>query len=156
MQHKGQIGKRYKFRNFEFWAHFGKIALLDTENIDPNLPEMDSVKFLSPKEFLQRAMAVHALIADTHRAEGKKLLDDALECVKEAKRQGDISDYKVYLDKVEKYGRPKTIYIPGPRTYSESDADFINRLRKLRKVSEEKNITTRDILIGGFSQYVEE
>jgi hypothetical protein len=145
---KSQIGTRYKWRNFEFWAHCGKVALLDTDNIDPNLPEIDSVKFLSPRDFLARACGVYAIIADTHRKEGKKLLEQALECVKEAKNQGDISDPKVYQDKAERYGKPMQLWIP-EHIRQES---FMDKLRRLRKIS---GVDYKVIMKEGYERYLE-
>lgn len=136
--------KKYQFRNFLFWAHYGKIALLDTEKVDSSMPEQDSIVWLSPKEFLERAMAVRALITEKYSGEGRRFIEDALACVKEAKEQGDISNPKILAEKM-RILRPVKIFIPGAQTTAKSN--IIDKLRKLRQ----SNADYKTVFIEGLS-----
>ena len=140
--------KRYRFRQFEFWAHYGKVALLDTERVSDELNEVDAVIWLSPKEFLERALAARALMIERYKGEGRKFLDDAKECAKEAKEQGDISDPNILQKKFEEY-RPVKVFIPSKQSiiyHGMSHNPVIEKLRRLRATT---TASPEDILRSG-------
>lgn len=107
--------KKYTFKNFVFWAQGGMIALLDTENMDHSIPDINSVKWIRPAEFIRRALGAIALMRDKYPDQRKiadKLREDALACIREAKEQGDITNPTILNKKVEEY-KPVKLFIPG-------------------------------------------
>lgn len=139
--------KRYRFRQFEFWAHYGKIALLDTERVSDELNEVDAIIWLSPKEFMERAMAARALMIERYKGEGRKLLDDALACAKEAEAQGDISDPKILQQKFEEF-RPVKVFFPSqPRLIVPGRTTKI--IEKLRELRAKSRLSAEEVLRSG-------
>lgn len=135
--------KRYTFRQFEFWAHYGKIALLDTEQVTGDKLEGDCIIWLSPKDFLERAMAYRALMIEKYNGEGRRFLEMAKECAKEAYEQGDISDPEILRRKQEEL-RPVKVFIPSQETlgsrlfipgYDPVKEKYIRQLRKYREMN---------------------
>lgn len=141
--------RRYKFRNFEFWAHYGKVALLDTDRVSDELNEVDAIIWLSPKQFFERALAARALMIERYKGEGLKFLEDALACAKEAEKQGDISNPEILKKKFEEF-RPTKVFIPQQSSLlvpgGVQEHPIMQKLRELRKKS---NIDVETVLTSG-------
>lgn len=145
--------KRYKFRNYEFWASYGKVAILDTENYDPKYNDIDNARYISPGELIKRAMAIRVLLDDINPEEGRKLLEDAVECAKEAAAQGDISNMDILRKKAEDL-KPTFIWIPSNIRLRQEG--IFDQLRRLKKISEEKKIDPKNVFAEGYNKYLNE
>lgn len=146
---KQTSAKRYRFLDFEFWAHYGKVVLLDLKDIENGVLEDDAKTFLSPADFLKRALAVRALIGDDYdrygvgRQDCRRFLSQATECAYEAKKQGDISNPAILKEKLDA-SKPVKIFVPG-----RSEDDF--SLETLKKINQDNTQTVASIMKAGFS-----
>lgn len=144
-------GKRYKFRKYEFWASCGMIAILDTEAAGGDQRSVeDATKWVRPAEFLENAMAARSLIRDPW--EGRRMLEAAQQCVKEAVQQGDIYDPTKFRQMLDE-SRPVIVSTVGlaipQRTACER---YIEQFRKLRQ---NKKATVEDVFVNGYRKYLE-
>jgi hypothetical protein len=141
-------GRHYTFRNYEFWAADGMIAILDTDKAGSSqLSVEEATKWVRPKEFLENAMAARVLLDETNPAEGRKLLEDAHACFKEAIRQGDISNPKILHQRLEE-ARPIRVSTAGLFIPQRSPQQrYIDRLRKLegKKVEDIGKVLTEGV-----------
>jgi hypothetical protein len=105
-----KVGKRYKFRQTEFWAENGSIKQLDHRKG----PEPDYT-VVSVRDMLLRARALneqakHMTYAD-ERMEHIKLVEDIIACCKEARAQGDPFVESTFQD--IRNMRDKHLLLPG-------------------------------------------
>ena len=82
------IGKRYKYRDFEFYAMDGSIVYIDTRT--------GEFHYFRICDFLERAVALHRAMGHwawaDERVRDQRFALDCAECVKEAHSQGDPFD----------------------------------------------------------------
>ena len=106
-QPQNKCGRTYRHKDLEFYAMNGVICLHD--NRDGSYTGLTRKEFLERAEFLnseQPVMHGHrtAAQAEAHRLQ-RKVIDDMVECVKEAKIQGDPFD-AAFIDWFRKH-RPR-------------------------------------------------
>jgi len=105
-------GKRYRFRELEFWAERGQIHCLDYRN-DAYNPEY---KVVPVREMLLRArslsQAVKRIKYPSERNEHITLIEQLVAACREAKRQGRPDDPKTFEH--IRAMRSKHILMPGP------------------------------------------
>lgn len=96
------MGKHYRFQNYEFWACDGMIAILDLEKAGSTEESVAAAtKWLRPGEFLKNAIGARMMLDLTDPWEGRRMLEAAQACVKEAIKQGNIFDPKSFEQMVE-------------------------------------------------------
>lgn len=156
-------GKRYKFKNYEFWAEDGTIAILDLNQAGSTEESVKSAtKHVPLGEFVRNAAAAASLQSVFDRHQARKLLNDALECIAEAKKQGDMSDPKVLADKIQSRRKIQISMAHSPLSVVTSNfssdgflgpsgMEFMNTLRNLRT----KSVDAGKVLFEGYSTYVE-
>ena len=89
-------GRRYKFRNMEFWAERGLIHMFDFRN---NALEPDYTK-ITVRDMLLRARAINDSIGRVKFADERNelhtLVENMIAACKDAKRQGRPDDPKTF------------------------------------------------------------
>jgi hypothetical protein len=156
-------GKRYKFRNYEFWAADGVIAILDTSKAGSSRESVENAtKYVFISDFIKNVIAAYGIHSAIDRREAKKMLEDAMECVKEANKKGDISNPKILQQKLEdsrpvklsmaNYGPSRIFPSASPRPLFESNLlgpsgkAFMRKIYELR-ASNSANVD--DIFLNG-------
>lgn len=95
--------KRYRYRGMEFWPEAGLVHLEDRDSGEYTV--------LVRREALLRARAindtVHHYPHASERDEMHRLVSDLIDCVREAKRQGDPSDPEVAMYKAREVKRAR-------------------------------------------------
>lgn len=106
-------GRHYRFRAREFWAQDGFIRVLAHDKEPPEEADCHT------KDFLERALQINREISrisyGDERSEFQNLVENMIECAKEAGRQGALDDPR-YLEWASKH-RPyfnSSILVPGP------------------------------------------
>lgn len=112
MKAKGPVGRRYRFRDMEFWAENGMVMLEDR-----NTGEFIAV---TRRDMILRAMAfndeINKIPWGDEREEMHSIVQSLADVIREAKHQGDPSDPKVVEDRVKEIKRNrknKVIMMPG-------------------------------------------
>ena len=94
---RAQVGTRFRFRHLEFYALSGSIVLID--QTDGNL------RFLSIKEFLDRAKEINRCIAISpyadERRDGDRFASHVGSCIREAMDQGDAESLDVQRERAK-------------------------------------------------------
>lgn len=89
-------GRRYRFRDLEFWAERGLIHIFDFRG-NPYQPDY---KKETVREFLLRANGFNAALTrfvyPSERREHEQLVENMIRCCKEAQRQGRPDDHKTF------------------------------------------------------------
>jgi hypothetical protein len=102
---KPQEGKHYRFRNQEFFAVEGMVVLEDAND--------GSIKGLTVRTALKRAEALNAQVKVMNyrdeRDEVMRCVENLIECIKEAKLQGDPTDPEICLKKVREQRRSRPV-----------------------------------------------
>lgn len=139
-------GKVYKYRDLEFWACDGIICIINTKDPDP-YANMDTA---SPVEFVKRAIALHFKWTENkfpwERYETDRLLEDALACAKEARKQTES-----LMDKQE--SKKMKIFVPYMLTDVKNLEPYYNMTpeeAKYRIISMIKRDKPEDLLKKGF------
>lgn len=94
-------GRRYRYRKLEFWAERGLINIVD-ERFPPSHPKAFTVTTV--RDFLLRLQHFNGELKrwgkkwPDEREELVKLIEDGIECCKDAKNQGRPDDPKAVAD----------------------------------------------------------
>lgn len=98
------VGRRYSFRGLQFWAELGLVRLEDQKD--------GSYFVITRREALLRAQAINEEISHSsyasERSELQNLVQNMIECVKEAKTQGDPMDMEVRQSKSKEIKRARS------------------------------------------------
>ena len=113
-----KTGPHRTFRNIEFWADNGMIAMVDTDLAATNPDSPRVQKMIRPGLFLKQALGAYMSVWDRYPDEiqdARRMLEEAKEAVKLAMSQGDPFSIKVQEHR-EKHGDGHVqILMPGER-----------------------------------------
>lgn len=139
------MGKHYKFRNYEFWAVNGMIAILDLDKAGSTEESVaQAIKWLRPGEFMKNAIGARIMLELTDPWEGRRMLEAAQACVKEALSQGNIFDQKA-LEQMIQERKPTQV--------STVNLDLPTKIKNLSKKGIQPN-DVKDVLIDGIDKYL--
>ncbi|MEM3062159.1 MAG: hypothetical protein QW303_01245 [Nitrososphaerota archaeon] len=146
-------GKRYKFKELEFWAADGMVAVLDTKKAGGDqLSVENATVWLTPKDFLRRALGAFVLHRHFSVTEARRLLDDAQTCAKEAYVQGNPLDEKVFRQKMEDARKIQisTTGIIVPFAQPRRDPLYESYVRELKQLERRNDKTAEEVLLKGY------
>lgn len=108
MQHV-HLARTFHYKGMNFWAEGGLIHMEDKNNGEYSV--------VTRKDCLLRAKAINDTIQyyphASERDEQHRLVQDLIECVRQAKDQGDPTDPEIFKQKLKEIKRSSSILLPG-------------------------------------------